>query len=192
MVAITNSGKLLAASASAPTMTAATADRDAIAKPRLRPTLRIRIVAGTVVNATLITIIDTGNVAQAGFSASDAPMMPPSVTNTIDPVADINWQITSRTMLLLFIGRCRTARSGHSYTFERGLCNAERIIPLCERNAMADALIISGEVSIPMEDIEISAIRSQGAGGQNVNKVASAIHLRFDVRRNNTFTGQGS
>lgn len=36
---------------------------------------------------------------------------------------------------------------------------------------------------IPEEEIEISAIRSQGAGGQNVNKVSSAIHLRFDVGR---------
>ncbi|MEX1197944.1 MAG: alternative ribosome rescue aminoacyl-tRNA hydrolase ArfB [Pseudohongiellaceae bacterium] len=42
-------------------------------------------------------------------------------------------------------------------------------------------LKISGNVSIPDEEIELSAIRSQGAGGQNVNKVASAIHLRFDI-----------
>lgn len=42
-------------------------------------------------------------------------------------------------------------------------------------------LRISNAVSIPDNEIDISAIRSQGAGGQNVNKVASAIHLRFDV-----------
>jgi ribosome-associated protein len=35
--------------------------------------------------------------------------------------------------------------------------------------------------SIPEEDVVLSAIRAQGAGGQNVNKVSSAIHLRFDV-----------
>jgi ribosome-associated protein len=35
--------------------------------------------------------------------------------------------------------------------------------------------------AVPPEEVEISAIRAQGAGGQNVNKVSSAVHLRFDI-----------
>ena len=37
------------------------------------------------------------------------------------------------------------------------------------------------KIVIPENEVEISAVRSQGAGGQNVNKVSSAIHLRFDI-----------
>ena len=42
-------------------------------------------------------------------------------------------------------------------------------------------LQISSNVSIPAKDIEVNAIRAQGAGGQNVNKVSTAIHLRFNI-----------
>jgi ribosome-associated protein len=42
-------------------------------------------------------------------------------------------------------------------------------------------LQIKNKIIIPDSELEISAIRSQGAGGQNVNKVATAIHLRFDI-----------
>ena len=44
-------------------------------------------------------------------------------------------------------------------------------------------LKVSNSVVLSDWEIDISAIRSQGSGGQNVNKVATAIHLRFDIKR---------
>ena len=41
--------------------------------------------------------------------------------------------------------------------------------------------IMPEEMRIPVEEVELYGIRAQGAGGQNVNKVSSAIHLRFDI-----------
>ncbi len=45
-----------------------------------------------------------------------------------------------------------------------------------------NGLRISSQIMIPVKEIEVSAIRAQGAGGQNVNKVASAVHIRFDIK----------
>ena len=41
---------------------------------------------------------------------------------------------------------------------------------------------ISNEVTIPISEIDVQAIRAQGSGGQNVNKVSTAVHLRFNIK----------
>ena len=54
---------------------------------------------------------------------------------------------------------------------------------------MSDILYINSRISIPISEIDFKAIRASGPGGQNVNKVSSAIHLRFDVKASTLLEG---
>jgi len=61
-------------------------------------------------------------------------------------------------------------------------CAACSIWRLSRLRIRALTLRINHRVSLPFDEFEISAVRAQGPGGQNVNKVSSAAHLRFDIR----------
>tara|TARA_B100000686_G_scaffold341796_1_gene419757 strand:+ start:2204 stop:2542 length:339 start_codon:yes stop_codon:yes gene_type:complete len=94
---------------------AAAALIDAIEKPCFLPILFISRVAGIALAAIERIAIEMGKVAKFGFFVNSDPIMPPNVTKTIAPVADMSWQLVRITILRRGINKSGVQRNIFSH-----------------------------------------------------------------------------
>ena len=87
----------------------------------------------------------------------------------------------SRTLRPRAAGPARWGGSGKLGRRERGIIDATAVPRKVASPLLPQRIVQPAVITIPIDEVEVNAIRAQGAGGQNVNKVSNAVHLRFDV-----------